>query len=72
MSRYGITDEQAFTLLRQASNHRNERLRDIAEEVIMTGWLDGVPETTAGGSDAPPTTTSLGGSDGLPVAHPSH
>jgi AmiR/NasT family two-component response regulator len=35
-----ITEEQAFDLLRQASQHTHLKLRDLAEEVIRTGELE--------------------------------
>jgi AmiR/NasT family two-component response regulator len=35
-----ITEEQAFDLLRQASQHTHLKLRDLAEEVIHTGELE--------------------------------
>ena len=34
-----VTDEQAFALLRMASQHNHRKLRDIAEEVVLTGEL---------------------------------
>lgn len=39
MARHGLTDEQAFELLRAQSQARNTKLRDLAEEVIYTGTL---------------------------------
>ena len=39
MARYGRTDEQAFELLREQSQVRNKKLRDLAEEVVYTGTL---------------------------------
>jgi len=39
MARYGLPDEQAFELLREQSQVRNKKLRDLAEEVIYTGLL---------------------------------
>jgi ANTAR domain-containing protein len=39
MARYGLPDEQAFELLRERSQVRNKKLRDLAEEVIYTGLL---------------------------------
>ena len=39
MARYGLTDEQAFELLREQSQVRNKKLRDLAEEVVYTGTL---------------------------------
>jgi hypothetical protein len=40
MSQFKITDEQAFELLRYASQHRNRKLRDIAENVVLTGTIE--------------------------------
>jgi hypothetical protein len=37
MTRRGLTDEQAFDCLRQASQRDNIKLRDVAETVIYTG-----------------------------------
>jgi signal transduction histidine kinase/DNA-binding response OmpR family regulator len=37
MARLRLTDQQAFDLLRSESQHRHRKLRDIAEEVMMTG-----------------------------------
>jgi hypothetical protein len=39
MAREHVTSEQAFDLLKEASNHLNRRLRDIAAEVEYTGEL---------------------------------
>lgn len=39
MARRGLTDEQAFDCLRQVSQRRNVKLRDLAESVIYTGDL---------------------------------
>jgi signal transduction histidine kinase/DNA-binding response OmpR family regulator/PAS domain-containing protein len=39
MARLKLTDEQAFDLLRKTSQNRHRKLRDIAEEVTMTGEL---------------------------------
>ncbi len=39
MARLHLTDQQAFDLLRKASQNRHRKLRDIAEEVMMTGEL---------------------------------
>ncbi|CCG02632.1 ANTAR domain-containing protein [Blastococcus saxobsidens] len=43
MASLKITEDQAFDLLRTASSRRNEKLRDIAEEVLLTGELGTVP-----------------------------
>jgi GAF domain-containing protein len=39
MSAYKINEEQAFNLLRLASQHSNRKLRDIAADVTHTGTL---------------------------------
>lgn len=39
MARSGVTDQQAFDLLRVTSQHCHVKLRDIAEYVVMTGEL---------------------------------
>ena len=39
MARLKLTDEQAFDLLRKTSQNRHRKLRDIAEEVTMTGEI---------------------------------
>ena len=44
MARRLITSEQAFELLRRASQHLNIKLRDVAAEVEMTGILPELPE----------------------------
>lgn len=42
VERLRITDTHAFSLLRKASQQRNVKLRDIAEQVVLTGSLDGL------------------------------
>jgi AmiR/NasT family two-component response regulator len=39
MAQGRITDSAAFDLLRLASQHTHRKLRDIADEVILTGAL---------------------------------
>ncbi len=39
MARLQLTDAQAFDLLRKTSQNRHRKLRDIADEVLMTGEL---------------------------------
>jgi GAF domain-containing protein len=41
MERYKITSEQAFTLLTHASQRSNVKLREVSEELTMTGVLRG-------------------------------
>lgn len=43
MARESVTSEQAFELLREASNHLNQKLRQIAAYVEMTGELPVIP-----------------------------
>lgn len=40
MARYKITRDQAFDLLRMASQHRHRKLRDVAGDVAETGTID--------------------------------
>jgi DNA-binding response OmpR family regulator len=42
MARHRLTDDQAFDMLRKASQHRHVKLRDVAEEVTMTGEISDV------------------------------
>lgn len=44
MARELITSEQAFELLRRASQHLNRKLREVAAEVEMTGTLPGMDD----------------------------
>lgn len=43
MGRGGVSQEQAFTLLRGASQHLHRKLREVAVEVVDTGQLPGRP-----------------------------
>lgn len=40
MGLHRISDDQAFDLLRAASQHTHRKLRDVAGGVLETGWLD--------------------------------
>jgi AmiR/NasT family two-component response regulator len=40
MEREHLTDDQAFDRLRTASQKRNRKLREIAEELVLTGQLE--------------------------------
>jgi hypothetical protein len=44
MAHHKITDEDAFTLLRVASQHLHRKLRDVAAEVTQTGALPQLPD----------------------------
>lgn len=39
MERYKLTADQAFALLVRASQHRNVKLRDVAEQLVHSGVL---------------------------------
>jgi GAF domain-containing protein len=43
MNESRLQDEQAFQMLRAASQHTHRKLRDVAEEVILTGALPSWP-----------------------------
>jgi len=50
MERYKLTDDRAFALLVQASQHRNAKLRDLAVELVRSGeWQ---PARTSGETGA--------------------
>ena len=53
MARELHTPEQAFTRLRLASQHLHRKLRDIADEVILTGTI---PDHPGAGTDRPDST----------------
>jgi signal transduction histidine kinase/DNA-binding response OmpR family regulator len=40
MAMHKLTSDRAFALLREASNKTNRRLRDVADQVVLTGSLD--------------------------------
>jgi signal transduction histidine kinase/DNA-binding response OmpR family regulator len=40
MALHKLTSEAAFAMLREASNKRNRSLRDVADQVVLTGSLD--------------------------------
>ena len=50
MSLHKITEDQAFGLLRLASQRSNRKLRDLALDVIDTGWLDPALMTVSTGT----------------------
>jgi GAF domain-containing protein len=43
MERHKVTADQAFQLLAKVSMNRNERLRDVAEALVLTGALPSPP-----------------------------
>ncbi len=40
MERHRVTAEQAFSMLVRVSQHRNLKLRDVAERLVLSGRLD--------------------------------
>ena len=46
IERHRVTPEQAFAMLVRVSQHRNVKLREIAERLVMSGNLDGPPTGT--------------------------
>jgi AmiR/NasT family two-component response regulator len=40
MGQHKVTDDDAFELLRRASQARNRKIRDLADQVVLTGTLD--------------------------------
>lgn len=54
MERHKLTVDQAFALLVRVSQHRNSKLRHVAESLVVSGKLDGPPTTdTRRGADEP-------------------
>jgi len=51
MARGGLTREQAFAVLREASQRLNVKLRDVAADVADTGQLPGFREPVVGVGD---------------------
>jgi GAF domain-containing protein len=55
MERYGVSSEQAFTVLRRYSSHLNQKLRVVAEGVIQDRQL---PEMEASDQDPSPRSAT--------------
>jgi GAF domain-containing protein len=45
MERHKLTADQAFRLLAEASMHTNRKVRDLAEDLVLTGALDHDPQS---------------------------
>jgi GAF domain-containing protein len=43
MERHKVTEDQAFVMLSAASQHTNTKLRDVAEQLVLTGVLPAAP-----------------------------
>jgi hypothetical protein len=59
MCTYKLTSEQAFNLLRGVSQHTHRKLRDVADEVNLTGTL--IVATPS--APAPPSSPRINGGD---------
>jgi GAF domain-containing protein len=46
LNAYHCTEDQAFDMLRAVSQHQHHKLRDVAEDVILTGALPQLPART--------------------------
>jgi AmiR/NasT family two-component response regulator len=44
MTRYELDAQQAFKVLARISQQSNRKLHDIAEDLVRTGELPGVPD----------------------------
>lgn len=42
MAQHRMTEEQAFGVIRKASNDRNAKLRHVAEDIVESGSTDGL------------------------------
>ena len=49
MARELVTEDQAFALLREASQHSHCKLRVVAEQIVTTGELPSVPDRPLSG-----------------------
>jgi GAF domain-containing protein len=47
IERHRVTAEEAFRLLAESSMHTNRKVRDVAEDLVLTGVLILAPPTTA-------------------------
>jgi AmiR/NasT family two-component response regulator len=43
MSSHRVTSDHAFDLLRVHSNNTNRKIRDVAEDVVLTGRIPPTP-----------------------------
>jgi AmiR/NasT family two-component response regulator len=41
MAQRKVTEEQAFDLMRIASQHSHRKLREVADDVVLTGTIEG-------------------------------
>ena len=58
IERHKLTPDQAFQLLAQTSMHANRKLRDVAENLVLTGELPAVaPRREPGRSRKGPSRT---------------
>jgi len=64
MSRHMVTAEQAFDMLRTASQTNHRKLRDIAEDVILTGQIPAPPSYPASGDSSGRNGTGSSGGNG--------
>jgi len=64
MATHKVTEQQAFDLLRIASQNSNRKLVDVAADVVETGWLDVDPAT--GGVGMRPATPTAVMTEGSP------
>jgi hypothetical protein len=72
MAHHKITEQQAFNLLRAASQRLHRKLRDVAFEITETGELPDLRPADAGGSGAAavPSTRAAGSDDLADVSAP--
>ncbi len=61
MSTLKITEAEAFTMLRRRSQQQHRKVRELADDVVESGWLEGPAVPLTGGPDrvgAPASTSS--------------
>jgi GAF domain-containing protein len=67
IERYKLTPDQAFQLLAQASMNANRKVRDIADELVLTGQFPGAQPSRGG---APASRHRARGTEPGPTEHP--
>jgi AmiR/NasT family two-component response regulator len=61
IERFKLTPDEAFRLLAEASMHTNRKVRDVAENLVLTGSLEIRLPPPAGATSAAPREPREGG-----------
>lgn len=66
MERHGLTEEQAFAVLRRNSQDHNIKLRDLAEQLVQDRRLPASGRATSADENPPTTSGHVVGAEGVP------